>query len=356
MTYAVIGGGNTGQAIASYLALNEEKVTLFTRRAERAERISKNGLELKGVYSGYVKLKAHTKMDEAIQDAEIIIISSTANGHKSIIKELKPLLKNNQTIIFIPGYWGAVECKQILGEDIENKDITVAETSAQPFISEANDKGTVSVKKIKNNVLVSTLATSKGGGSLSSKIFERFPHFTPANNVFETSLNNTNVVVHVPISLFNASRIDASQSFQFYPEGVSPLTVRYIEKIDEERQEIASLFNVETNDILTILNNFYETAYANLYEALPNLFPEGDGPTTLNHRYFIEDIPFGLVPISEIAKKFNVETPYTNSLIETASLFSAVSYRKSGVSFENTTVEDLSSYGGLFKLNENIQK
>ncbi|KAA0955371.1 hypothetical protein FQ087_12150 [Sporosarcina sp. ANT_H38] len=347
MKYAVIGGGNTGQAIASYLALNEEKVKLYTRDTKRAERISKNGLEIKGVYSGCINLEVHTSMGEVVQDAEIIIISTTADGHKPIIKELKPLLKNDQTIVFIPGYWGAIECKQILGEDIETKNITIAETSAQPFISNADDEGSVSVSKIKNNVLVSTLATSKGQPSLSPEFLERFPHLVPSKNVFETSLNNSNVVVHVPISLFNASRIDNSQEFQFYPEGVSPLTIRYIEKVDDERRKIADLFHVETKDILTILNDFYGTSYSNLYEALPSLFPEGAGPTTLNHRYFTEDIPFGLVAISEIAKKAGIKIPYTDSLIDTTSLLSTVDYRKEGVNLENITFEELTSYGGL---------
>lgn len=347
MKYAVIGGGNTGQAIASYLALNKEKVKLFTRDAGRAERISKKGIELKGVYSGHINLEVHTSMEKVIQDAEIIIISTTADGHKPIIKELKPLLKNDQTIVFIPGYWGAVESKSILGEDIETKNITIAETSAQPFISIADDKGSVSVRRIKSNVLVSTLATSKGHPSLSLDFLERFPHLVPSRNVFETSLNNSNVVVHVPISLFNASRIDDSQEFLFYPEGISPLTVRYIEKVDHERRKIADLFHVETKDILTILNDFYGTSYSDLYEALPSLFPEGAGPNTLNHRYFTEDIPFGLVAISEIAKKAGVEIPYTDSLIDITSLLSNVDYRKEGVNLENITFEELSSYGGL---------
>jgi opine dehydrogenase len=347
MTFAVIGGGNTGQAIAGYLALNEEKVKLYTRNAERAERISRNGLEIKGVYSGYINLEVHTSMKEVIQDADIIIISTTADGHKPIIRELKPLLKNDQTIVFIPGYWGAVECKQILGEDIETKNITIAETSAQPFISDADDEGAVSVRRIKNNVLVSTLATSKGQPSLSSEFLERFPHLVPSKNVFETSLNNSNVVVHVPISVFNASRIDGSQKFLFYPDGISPLTVRYIEKVDEERRGIADLLQVETKDILTILNDFYGTNYSTLFEALPGIFPEGAGPTTFKHRYFTEDIPFGLVAISEIAKKAGVEIPYTDSLIDITSLLSTVDYKKEGVNLENITFDELSSYGGL---------
>ncbi|MDN7227860.1 NAD/NADP octopine/nopaline dehydrogenase family protein [Planococcus sp. N064] len=349
MAYAVIGGGNTGQAIAGYLVLSNEKVKLYTRDKERATRISKDGLEITGVYSGSVDLEVSTSLEKVVQDTEIIIVSTTADGHKPIIEELKPLLEENQTLVFIPGYWGAVESKQILGEDIETKNITIAETSAQPFISNAGDEGSVHIRRIKSNVLVSTLATSKGQPSLSIEFLKRFPHLVPSKNIFETSLNNTNVVVHVPISLFNASRIDEAQAFQFYPDGISPLTIRYIEKVDDERRKIAELFHVETKDILTILNEFYETDYSDLYEALPGLFPEGAGPTTLKHRYFTEDIPFGLVAISEIARKSGIKVPYTDSLIDVTSLLSTVDYRKEGVNLENVSFEELASYAGLIE-------
>lgn len=350
MTYAVIGGGNTGQAIASYLALNEEKVKLYTRDAVRAAQISRDGLDVTGIYSGFVQLEASTSMEQVLSEAEIIIVSTTADGHKPVIKKIQPFLQRNQTIVFIPGYWGAVESKQLLGDDIETKNITIAETNAQPFISNADNEGGVVIRKIKSNVLVSTLSTSRGQPSLPLKFLERFPHLIPSKNIFETSFNNTNVVVHVPISVFNASRIDDSKAFLFYPDGVSPLTVRYIEKVDEERRKIADLFQVETQDILSILNNFYATDYSDLYEALPGLFPEGNGPTTLNHRYFTEDIPFGLVAISEIAKKAGVEIPYTDSLIDITCLLSAVDYRKEGVNLEGISFEELSSYGAAEKL------
>lgn len=349
MSYAVLGGGNTGQAIASYLSLNGENVKLYTTKKERAKRISDNGLEIYGVYSGKVDFEASTSMDQVVKGSEFIIISTTADGHKSILNELKPLLENNQTIVFIPGYWGALEAAQILGEDVASKNLTVAETSAQPFISKADDNGKVNVPKIKNNVQVSTLASSKGQPELPSYFLKRFPHLVEARNVFETSLNNSNVVVHVPIALFNGSRIDSSAPFEFYPDGVSPLTVRYVEKLDEERRKIAEVFDIETKDILSILNEFYDANYTDLYQALPGLFPTGAGPTTVKHRYFTEDIPFGLVAISEIGKKANVDIPYTDSIINTTSLFSDSDYRKTGVNLADESIEDLYSYGGISK-------
>lgn len=349
MTYAVIGGGNTGQAISAYLALNDEKVKLFTRDEKKARTISSNGLEVSGVYSGKVGFQASTSLKEVINGAKFIIVSTTAEGHKPILEQLKPLLKNEQTIVFIPGYWGALEAAQILGDDIEEKGLIVAETSAQPFISKADNNGRVNIPRIKNNVLISSLATSKEQPVLPSVFLERFPHLVPSINIFETSLNNSNVVVHAPISLFNGSRIDSAQEFQFYPDGVSQLTVNYIEKVDEERRKIADLFHVETKDILTILNEFYDTQYLSLYKALPGLFPSGSGPTTVNHRYFTEDIPYGLVAISEIAKKAGIELPYTDSLINTTSLFSNVDYRNSGINLEGLSIEQLFNYGGIIE-------
>ncbi|WP_017547408.1 NAD/NADP-dependent octopine/nopaline dehydrogenase family protein [Salinicoccus carnicancri] len=347
MTYAVIGGGNTGQAISAYLSLNGEQVRLFTRNQNRAKRISEHGLEVKGIYSGHVDFEVSTSIEKVVKNAEYIVISTTAVGHKPILRALKPLLEHNQSIIFIPGYWGALEAAQILKEDVADKNITIAETSAQPFISKKDDQGSVTIPKIKNNVLVSTLVTQNRQPELSPEFLDRFPHLVTSTNIFETSLNNSNVVVHVPISIFNGSRIDSAQPFEFYPEGVSPLTVKYIEKLDEERRKIADLFHVKTKDILTILNNFYDTNYTNLHDALPGLFASGAGPTTVEHRYFTEDIPFGLVAISEIAKKSDIKLPYTDSLINTSSLFSGEDYRNTGVNLDNISFNELFSFGGI---------
>lgn len=341
MTYAVIGGGNTGQAIAGYLRLKKESVKLYTRDPHKAQRISKQGLEVKGIYSGKVILEAFTSMDKAISGAKFIIVSTTAMGHETIINQIKPFLENNQTIVFFPGYWGALECKRILGNDIlKNKNITVAETSAMPFVSIADNAGSVYINKIKHNVLISTLSKEN---PIATSFMNRFPQLILGESVIATSLNNSNVIIHPPITLFNAARIDASETFQFYTNGASPYSVNYVEKMDKERLQIASRLNVDIQSILTVLNEFYDTGYPTLYEALPGLFPTGLAPTTLDYRYMTEDIPFGLVPISKLGKILGVETPYTDSIISTASLLMDSDYRNEGINFDGLTKESLIS-------------
>src|SRR5699024_12225868 len=110
------------------------------------------------------------------------IVSTTADGHKNVIEKMKEHLQQNQIILFIPGYWGALECRQVLGSDIEDKNLIVAETSAQPFISKADDKGNVEVRKIKNNVMVSTLHTNTEDRTKYENLLEKFPHLSHANN------------------------------------------------------------------------------------------------------------------------------------------------------------------------------
>ncbi|WP_271853943.1 2-dehydropantoate 2-reductase N-terminal domain-containing protein [Planococcus maritimus] len=95
MTYAVIGGGNTGQAIAGCLTLNEEQVKLYVRGDKRGARISREGLYVAGIYSGYVQLKASTSMEQVLFGAETIIVSTTADGHKPVIREIQPYLQPN---------------------------------------------------------------------------------------------------------------------------------------------------------------------------------------------------------------------------------------------------------------------
>lgn len=346
MSFAVIGAGNTGQAIAAYLSLHGEEVKLYSRDTQKADKISSNGLILKGVYSGKVSIKASAHLKEVAEEAEFIIITTTAAGHKPIFQQLKPLLKDHQTMAIFPGYWGAVECKEIFGRTFEDKKITIAETSAMPFVSKADNNGTVHISKVKQNVLISSISNT-ANTPLSPKFYSTFPQLIPAKNVFETSINNTNVAIHAPMAIFNASRIDASEEFLFYPQGVSRKTVSYIEKLDEERLSLAKVLGVETQDILTLLNTFYKTEFSSLYTALPELFPKGNGPASLEHRYVTEDIPYGLVPISELAKLAGMNTPYSDAIIETASLLTGRDFRKEGVNFSGLTREGIQGLGGV---------
>jgi len=53
-------------------------------------------------------------------------------------------------------------------------------------------------------------------------------------------------------------------------------------------------------------------------------------PTTLDHRYLWEDVPMGLVPMSDVAGAVGVETPAIDRLIDEASGILGRDLRRAG--------------------------
>ena len=57
-------------------------------------------------------------------------------------------------------------------------------------------------------------------------------------------------------------------------------------------------------------------------------------PGSLQHRYVIEEINHGLVPIASIGKRFNVLTPNIDALIRLGSTTSGMDFLKDGLTCE----------------------
>lgn len=53
------------------------------------------------------------------------------------------------------------------------------------------------------------------------------------------------------------------------------------------------------------------------------------------HRYLLEDIPTGLVPMSSLGDLLNVPTPTMNALTDLACALHSIDYRKDGRTVEN---------------------
>ncbi len=75
-----------------------------------------------------------------------------------------------------------------------------------------------------------------------------------------------------------------------------------------------------------------------LRESEPNKFIRA--PASLDHRYIYEDIPFGVVPISELGRARGVTTRVADALITLASSINRVDYRAQGWTLERLGLQD----------------
>jgi opine dehydrogenase len=143
---------------------------------------------------------------------------------------------------------------------------------------------------------------------------------SPARSVLHTSLGNVGAILHPVITLLNADRIARGESFDFYTDGVTPAISAVLAAADEERLRVAGAYGVAACS----LQRWIATAYghrANTVHAALVGNPAYIGikaPSELEHRYLLEDVPTGLIPLIGLGKAAGVACPTLRALVSRA--------------------------------------
>ncbi|MEG0368608.1 MAG: NAD/NADP octopine/nopaline dehydrogenase family protein [Hungatella sp.] len=312
----VIGTGRTARAMVAYLGKQGRAVTIYGRNKQVLEDFADHGIEVTGFCQGHYYPQVEVQMKDAVKDAEIILVMTVASAHRSIAQQLAGNLQNGQCILIFNGNWGACEFYQILQKELEEKQVIVAETGSMLFLADyIGDK--CHIKSVKKELAVAAIP-AYAVWDIVKKMKFLFPQLVPQSNVVETSFNNSNPIIHAPLTLFNITRMEQGEDYYFYGEGATRSTIGFVERIDEERCAVMHAMGIKPQRCVDIINSFWPEKYEGLYDAIKNnkLYLSGKGPTTLNHRYLTEDLPFGIVPIALLGKEYKVSTPCVDNLLK----------------------------------------
>ncbi len=174
--------------------------------------------------------------------------------------------------------------------------------------------------KLKGGLLLSALPASK-----TTEIYDQFVSVYEctevADNFFQTILQNANPVIHPAVTLLNAGRIESTKGdFYFYEDGVMPGVGRLMKAVDDERIAIGKALGVKIipDPELGIEQGYMTSSdYETGYSSAPG-FKGIKAQSKLDHRYLNEDVGYGLVFMTELGKKLNVDTPVMNAVIRIA--------------------------------------
>jgi len=86
-----------------------------------------------------------------------------------------------------------------------------------------------------------------------------FPEFVAADNVWTTSVNNVNPIVHPPMVLFNAGRIEATggNGWNLYADGATECVTQVMMAMDAERMALLGLVSNDGVAFKDTVENFY---------------------------------------------------------------------------------------------------
>lgn len=344
---AIIGAGNGGQAMAGHLSAQGHIVKLYDRNASTIEQLNNRKIiELEGCLQGVVgqPVLFTTNIGEAVDGAEIIMITTTATAHRDIALALMPYLDDGQYVVLNPGRTaGALEFYQVLKSNGFTKKIHLAEAQTLIYACRIIEHGKVNVIGIKDRVLLAGYPASE-----TNQIIENlkpiYDCFYPAKNVLRTSFENIGAIFHPSVLLFNAASIERGESFYFYRD-MTPGLAHIIETLDSERLAVAKAFGIE----LISAKDWISYAYIGvegdtLCERMQNNPAYYDilAPTKINCRQITEDIPTGIVPLAEFGDIAGIDTPIMDSLIELCSSLMHIDYKETGRTLRNLGLENLS--------------
>jgi opine dehydrogenase len=141
-----------------------------------------------------------------------------------------------------------------------------------------------------------------------------------AGSVLHTGFANVGAILHPVITLYNADRIARGDSFDFYTEGVTPRVASVLAAADAERLRIARAYGVTVRSLPEWISAAYGH-HAHSVQVAVGGNPAYRGikaPTTLEHRYLLEDVPTGLIPLLALGRTAGLALPTLRGLVTLA--------------------------------------
>jgi len=341
---AVLGAGAGGTAMAFDCAAHGHEVRLFDfeQFPENIARIARQkGIHAEGDLEGFADIaSAGHGIDEALDGADLIYVVGPAYSTEPFGKAVAGKLRPGQTVVVSPSSCGgALAFKRAAGLALEDNSIRVAETSTLHYAVRLTEPGRIRVfLKLKAGNLLAGLPGDQTDDILRM-IADVYPGMEPAVNVLQTSLQNANPIIHPAVTLSNAARIEMTAGdFLFYEEGVSDSVGRLIKALDDERIAIGEKLGLSIlPDPVMGMRQGYMLAdnYGSAYRQAPGFLGIGAQPQ-LDHRYLNEDVGYGLVFMTLLARQLDVATPGMDAVINVASIVMARDYRSEALRTPDT--------------------
>ncbi len=340
MKVTVIGAGNSGFAMAAHLSKYGNEVTLWNRsRSSIATIMEKKSIHCTGIMHGIIPIyKITDDIKEALIDPDIILITTPAHSHKGLAELIAKNINKSTIIILNPGRtFGALEFEYIYNMHNRVHKQIIAETQTIIYTCRKIGDDGVNIIALKDSVLLATLDSSS-----SQEVIEQLPscirpYFKPASSIVETSIGNVGMILHCAPMLLNVGWTESKfYNYKYYHDGVSKTVSEFIENIDLERVAVSSALGYEVESTRDWFIRTYHVEGESLYECIQNnkVYDTIYAPPSLEHRYVIEDIPCGLVPLEAMGFILGIDMTYTSLTIDLASKLLKNNFRKTGRNLE----------------------
>lgn len=295
MRIGIAGAGSIACGTAALLHRNKHIPTLWSPSGASTAVFETTPLQAHGVIETEFSPNLANSAQELAEGCDALIIALPATGHKSVMDELAPHIRDGQHVIISShASFGAVYLTQALAARGINAPVTAWGTTI--VSGRRQEKNKVRVNTIRNRVDLCTVpeAGSDDGLALCQILFG--DRFMPRDGLLAIMLSNLNPQNHLGIALCNITRMERGEDWS-QGLNVTPKVGRLLEQLDLERLAIARALSLNVKTIFEHFHQSFHVPIGTISEMNQQMHTHGYGglgPATADSRYVTEDVPYGL--------------------------------------------------------------
>jgi opine dehydrogenase len=298
MRVSILGAGAIAYGAAAHLAQAGHDPMLWSPSGQRTVALAAGQpLVATNAIAGSFTPRIAASCAEAIAAADAVLVALPGYGHKSVLEAASAHLREGQPVIISShASFGALYLSKLIAARGVRAPIiawgTTLTTGRQPSPTEVN------VATVRQKIDLATVPHGDiaAGHALCSALFG--DRFVERDGLLAIALSNLNPQNHLGIALLNLTRMERGETWS-QGENVTPTVGRFIEALDAERLAIAQAFGLSVRTVQEHFSLSFHVAIAGVSEMnqeMHRLGRGGVGPATVNSRYVLEDVPFGLTP------------------------------------------------------------
>jgi opine dehydrogenase len=314
---AIIGAGAIGCATAAYLQARRHRVTMWSPNGSRMQRSgSTASFTCSGALSATIEVTLLQTADD-LSAFETILICLPGYAYADVLAPLASRWRNGQTLI-VSGSLSL--CPLWLAEEAQarGKAIQAVGWGTTAATAHFQSDGTLHVNPLRNALTsplsaTATLRSPRCNFASSFWALASSPPIICSRRRSPTSIRSRTQAEVIP----NLTRMERGEVWSLF-EHFTSVVARLAEKLDRERLAIAEAYGFSLPSLQQHYGNSYHLTPKALDEMAAEIHRNGmspNGPDRLEHRYVLEDVPFGLVFMEALARIAGVATPTLSASI-----------------------------------------
>ena len=310
MRVAIVGSGAIGRAYAVLASRAGHDVAIWSPRGAAVP----SALAYSGIVEGRCEVGSVADVAD-LGAADVVLVAIPATAYADVIPRVASHLRSAQ-FVFLSGALSLAPLwlAELAAEHGQRP--VVAASGTTVATARTRDDG-VAIMTIRTRLAIATLPVAATGKALALMTQLFGDRFDAAANVLAVTLTNINPVAHAAMAIANLTRIERGEAWPQY-HYLTPAVARLVEAMDAERRAVAASFGAQVTTIEQHFQRSFDvpqTVLADIAAELHRRRGGPPGPTSLDTRFVLEDVPFGLVVNAALARVTNVATPVTDATI-----------------------------------------